>query len=239
MRPLVSIITISKDDPAGMLKSLESAAVQSFADYEHIVIRSGSSQLAVLPEDARRKVYNQSSNGISHALNAGVLAARGEWIQFLNGGDCYADIDSLRAMVDCADEEIQLVCAFAQVMERSFTIPRQRLRPRRDSFLYVSHQATLFRRRLFDTHGLFAPDVKIHMDLEWLTRLPPDLGYRFIDRITIRFDPYGVSATDVVRSSIEEAKILWRTPRYRHRVVTVLLLLLPFRIVRREFRRLF
>lgn len=239
MTPLVTIVTISKDDPDGLANSLRSAKAQTFQDYEHIVIRSGGSRQTAVPDDPRIVVYDEEARGISHALNSGVHKARGTWVQFLNGGDCFATPDSLGELVAAADDSLQLVCAFAQVMQRRFTIPRRRLRPGRDSFLYVSHQATLFRRELFTRHGLFSPDSRIHMDLEWLTRLPPETPYVFLDTVAIRFDPFGVSATQVVRSSIEEAGILWRTPLYRYRAVPVLLLLLPFRILRREFRRLF
>ncbi|MFG5409606.1 glycosyltransferase [Piscinibacter sakaiensis] len=174
---------------------------------------------------------------MSQALNAGVQAARGTWVQFLNGGDTYADAGSLGAMVERADARVAMVCAFARVLQRDFTIPRRALRPGRDGFLYISHQATLFRRALFDAHGLFEPGVRIHMDLEWLARLPQDLPYAFLARETIHFDPHGVSATQVVEASMEEVRILWRRPATRARVPLVLLLLLPFRVLRRELRK--
>lgn len=237
MSPTVSIITISKDDPDGLGASVASALDQTFTDFELIVVRSGRSQQLALPEDPRLIVRDTPARGISHALNEGLQTARGTWVQFLNGGDSYASRDALQILSEHTGSPVGLVSSFAQVGRRAFTIPRRRLRPGKDSFIYVSHQATLFRAALFDQFGTFSPGIRIHMDLEWLTRLPPQTRYKFLDRVTVNFDPHGISATEVVSSSIEEADILWRSPHYRARAPWVLLLLLPFRVVRKVYRR--
>ena len=237
--PRLSVITISKDDPDGLKRSLISASEQSCRDFEHILVLAGSSCDVQLPDDPRLRVVLDGKPGISNALNAGVLASRGEWAQFLNGGDTYADIESLQTMMNHAEAGVEMVCSFAKVLSRSFTIPRQALRPGYGDFIYASHQASLYRRRLFDEHGLFDPRVRIHMDLEWLIRLPRDLPYKFVEKETILFDPHGVSAMSVVASSVEESRILWNAKGYRMRAAGVLLLRLPFRMARREIRRWF
>lgn len=236
--PRVSIVTISKDDPQGLQRSLESARRQSWQDFEHLLVLSGTSARADGIEGPGRRRVEEGRRGISHALNAGVGQARGEWVQFLNGGDAFSDPQSLQALVAAATPGVQMVCGFANVQGRGFTLPRKRLESGRDSFLYVSHQATLFRRELFERHGLFDGRWRIHMDLEWLCRLPPDTPFAFVDREVIDFDASGVSAQSVVRSSLEEIEILWRRPEHRLRALRVLALLLPFRLARREWRRL-
>lgn len=238
MTPLISIVTISKDDPLGLAATLASVSEQDFTDFEHIIVRSGESQQIMLPQGPHIVSVDVPARGISQALNTGVELARGQWIQFLNGGDCYASGQSLGHLAEEIDDKIQIISSFAQVLHRRFTIPRRRLRPERHSFLYISHQASLFRRDLFLKNGSFAPDIRIHMDLEWLTRLPPETPYIFVDKTTVLFDPFGVSATHVVNSSFEEAKILWKVKGCRARAWLVLFFLLPFRVVRREFRRL-
>jgi glycosyltransferase involved in cell wall biosynthesis len=237
--PLVSIVTISRNDPDGLLRTLRSVAEQSFSGFEHILVLEGSSIVPDEWADARQRLVKASATGISNAMNAGVSVAAGHWVQFVNGGDAYADSDALREMVASATQEVDMVCAFARVGNRGFTLPRQALQPGRDVFLYVSHQATLFRRGLFSTHGMFSSAYRIRMDLEWLSRLPTTSVYCFLDRITIDFDPNGVSSNRVVASSREEFSILWRRADLRWRAVKVALLLLPFRIIRREYRRLF
>lgn len=235
--PRLSIVTISKDDPIGLERSLASAAEQSYKDFEQILVLAGGSRDVHLPEDPRLRVVLDDNPGISNAMNAGVQAAAGEWVQFLNGGDTFADRESLQAMMDHAEPGVQMVCSFAKVLTRSFTIPRRPLRPGHGEFIYASHQASIYRKHLFERYGLLNPTMSIHMDLEWLIRLPKDLSYVFVEKETVLFDPHGVSATRVVASSIEEAQILWSARGHRMRVPEVLLLRLPFRIIRREVRR--
>lgn len=235
-RVRVSIVTISKDDALGLGATVQSVLAQSHEDFECIVVRSGTSQLANLPADRRIVVVDVPARGISSALNAGVERACGDWVQFLNGGDRFLDGESLQRLVASADSTVRMVLSFARVDGRSFTIPRRTLRLGSDSFLYASHQATLFRRSLFEEHGLFTEEIRVRMDLEWLARLPPSLPFAFVEAVTVHFDATGVSASNVVQSSLEEAKILWRTRDRRSHALAVVMLLLPFRVLRRAWR---
>ena len=237
--PRVSIITISKDDPIGLANTLRSVATQTYEGFEHILVLAGRSCELILSNDHRLRVLPETDPGISNALNAGVCAARGEWVQFLNGGDCFASPESLHSMVSQASKHVDMICAFAKVLQRSFTIPRQQLKPGRDEFIYSSHQASLFRRSLFDKYGLYNASIRIHMDLEWLTRLPAEVPYVFVNKETVHFDPHGVSSTKFVLSSIEEVRILWGSRRFIHTALIVVFLKLPFRTLRHVYRKWF
>jgi glycosyltransferase involved in cell wall biosynthesis len=77
----VSIVTISKDDPAGLQATIESVLAQTFVDFELIVVRSGTSQSLVLPADSRILVIDEPARGISRAMNSGVasVGSVSEW----------------------------------------------------------------------------------------------------------------------------------------------------------------
>lgn len=233
----VSIVTISKDDAEGLELTVRSALTQTFADYEMIIVRSGTSQSARLPNDPRLVLVDVPARGISAAFNRGASLASGDWISFLNGGDTLVEPDSLQCLMAKRDDGIQMILSFAQVDGRSFTIPRRTLRNGKDSFLYASHQATLFHHSLFARFGLFSGAFRVRMDLDWLARLPPSTAFAFVDRVTVRFDASGVSASSVVRSSVEEVRILWRKPETRWRALEVAFMRLPFRVLRRAWRR--
>lgn len=237
MTPAISVITISKDDPQGLIETAASVANQTFRDHELIVIRSGTSSGASLPPHHRMTVLQDPGRGISQALNLGVAQASGDWVLFLNGGDVFVDETALAHLAGLRSASAKLIASFAEVSGRQFTIPRHSLVPGRDNFLYVSHQATLFRRELFAEFGGFSPKYRIHMDLEWLTRLPRATAYEFSGVKTVRFDATGISSTRVVRSSLEEAMILWHFPEARWRAMEIALIRLPFRVMRRVWRR--
>lgn len=81
---------------------LDSLLVQTFPDWEAVCVNDGStdSSIQVLQEYARRdgriRVVSQTNQGLSAARNAGIEAATGEWIFFLDSDDCLSSPHSLR-----------------------------------------------------------------------------------------------------------------------------------------------
>ncbi|PWF22181.1 glycosyltransferase [Corticimicrobacter populi] len=233
--PIVSIITISKDDPEGLAKTLASVSGQSFQAYEQILVLAGRSRDINVPADGRIHWTESESPGISNALNAGVAAATGEWIQFLNGGDAFSDDRSLELLTGARDASVAMICSYARVVQHGYNLPTRSLQPGRDEFIYISHQATLFRRDLFERYGLFSPDIKIRMDLEWLTRLPRETAFRFLETVTVDFDGSGVSSTHICTGTLEEARILAASQYGVARALRVLAKL-PFRLFKSRIR---
>lgn len=69
-----SIITITKDNPDGLARTRRSVESQSFKNYEWIVIDGAA----------------EPDNGIYDAMNKGLDRASGEYVIFMNAGDCFA-----------------------------------------------------------------------------------------------------------------------------------------------------
>jgi glycosyltransferase involved in cell wall biosynthesis len=101
---LLSIITVCKDDRLGLRATLSSIASQrdvSLHDFEVVVIDGASSDgsavealdfCAGLPV----KLVSEADSGIYDAMNKGWRASSGQWVQFLNAGDRFADCLCLR-----------------------------------------------------------------------------------------------------------------------------------------------
>lgn len=93
-RPLVSIIVPARDAGAWLAQSLDSALAQSWSPCEIIVVDDGS--MDDTPAVARRyaargiTVLAQPPRGVSAARNAGLAAARGDYVQFLDADDLLA-----------------------------------------------------------------------------------------------------------------------------------------------------
>jgi glycosyltransferase involved in cell wall biosynthesis len=94
MSALVSIIVPCYNSEAWVAAALESALRQTWSDKEVIVVNDGSKDgsLAVARrfEDRGVRVLNQPNAGASAARNAGLRAARGQYIQFLDADDLLA-----------------------------------------------------------------------------------------------------------------------------------------------------
>lgn len=90
-----SIITINYNNSKGLERTIRSVLSQTFHDYEYIVIDGGSTDgsVEVIKRYADRITYwvSEPDKGIYNAMNKGLKRAKGEYINFMNSGDCFAD----------------------------------------------------------------------------------------------------------------------------------------------------
>jgi glycosyltransferase involved in cell wall biosynthesis len=109
--PLVSVIVPAYDVAEFIGEALNSVLAQTFTDYEIIVINDGSPdtealERALAPYMSRIVYLKQENRGVSAARNAGILAARGSLLAFLDGDDMwlanYLEVQVKRIQADPA-----------------------------------------------------------------------------------------------------------------------------------------
>jgi glycosyltransferase involved in cell wall biosynthesis len=238
--PLVSIVVISKDDPWGLTATLRSIESQTARDYEVVVICKGGSTAVDVAQFqlARWSMTEQASGGISAAFNEGIGLAKGEWINFLNGGDRYMDGRVLeRVGPRLAGDAVSIVTARSMDRQTGIRIPRDRSFGRHDLEL-VSHQASFFRRNLFDSYGPYAEEFRIRMDFEWMLRVPLNTPMQWIDDVIVDFEGGGISRSRPVSSCLEELKALSKHRPGLFRILLVLGFYLPLRTSRHLWHKL-
>lgn len=92
----LSIITINRNNAAGLRRTIESVVSQTaFNQIEYIVIDGASTDGSkeVIMEFADKLTYwiSEPDTGIYNAMNKGIKVATGEYCQFLNSGDWLAE----------------------------------------------------------------------------------------------------------------------------------------------------
>ncbi len=91
--PRVSVILRTKDRPELLAEALASLRVQTFRDFETVLVNDGGplpeALLAPAPGRGLRVVVPPAPGGRSRALNAGLAAARGGWVAYLDDDDVY------------------------------------------------------------------------------------------------------------------------------------------------------
>ncbi|MGC1307863.1 MAG: glycosyltransferase [Phormidesmis sp.] len=86
--PLLSIIIPTYNRPHLLPRSVQSALGQTFEDLEVIVVDDGSPQPVDLPDNRRLSVVKLPKNrGIAATRNAGLRAAKGRYVTFLDDDD--------------------------------------------------------------------------------------------------------------------------------------------------------
>lgn len=91
----VSIITVVWNDVAHIENTILSVLGQTYKDIEYIIIDGGSTDgtVDIIKKYADRLAYwcSEKDGGIYPAMNKGVSHATGEWVNFMNSGDAFAD----------------------------------------------------------------------------------------------------------------------------------------------------
>ena len=105
-RPAVSVVIPTRDRWALLATTLASVLAQRDVELEVVIVDDGSS--TAMPagppfDDARvRVVRHEASRGVAAARNAGLEAATGDWVAFLDDDDLWAP-EKLRDQVAAAD----------------------------------------------------------------------------------------------------------------------------------------
>src|SRR5919197_986029 len=92
--PLVSIVIPAYRASDHIRRALDSVFAQTFPDFEVIVVSDGSpdgSELEIILASYAGQIryFSQPHRGAGAARNAGVRAARGRYVAFLDADDCW------------------------------------------------------------------------------------------------------------------------------------------------------
>jgi glycosyltransferase involved in cell wall biosynthesis len=122
--PKVSVIIPAYNVAPYIGETLASVFAQTFADYEVIVINDGSPDTAELERVLGRfidrlRYIKQENRGASAARNAGLSAALGEFVAFLDADDLWLPNYLEEQMKFIRERDCDLACADAEVFSDS------------------------------------------------------------------------------------------------------------------------
>lgn len=181
--PLVSIVMPCYQNGQTLARTVRSIQAQTEQSWELIAVDDGSRDdtLAALTQlaqdEPRMRVIHQENGGVSAARNAGMEAARGTWLSFVDADDHLLP-HALHHLLSLTDEETDIACG-AYVMRFRDEGGREEHHACADGDLQVvlesllrgdsalnSMCARLYRTQLIREHGVRAPEgVKVGEDV--------------------------------------------------------------------------
>jgi len=123
MRPLVSIITVTKNCASTIERTLESIQAIKAPDIQYIII-DGKSVDGTLATIARYEnlvdlLISEEDTGIYNAMNKGAVAAQGKYILFINGDDYILADGFNKAKIILGKEAPEILCCQSEVFEQN------------------------------------------------------------------------------------------------------------------------
>ena len=210
-----SVITVCKNESDRIKRTCESVIHQSYKDFEWIVLDGGSTDgtVEILASYSSYMLSFESNpdEGIYWAMNKGIALARGEYLLFLNGGDCLYSEDSLAAIFR-TDPHYDLIVGnqWDPVAGAPSRVPDV-INMRTFVIYGLPHQCTFIRRNLFVELGDYDVNFRIAADWEFFCRalLREGLTISRSPCIVSVFYPGGISGRNT-RETTREIDVLFR-----------------------------
>ncbi len=192
-----SVITINYNHKEGLKRTIESVICQTYTKFEFIIIDGGSTDgsVDIIKQYAENITswVSEKDNGVYHAMNKGVTQAHGDYLIFMNSGDCFHSPDLLNAFTDYQED---IICG--KILKGNSTKPSGHNKPTitlvdlmRGS---LPHQAMFIKRELMQKHP-YDEKYKILSDWKFCleTIVFDNCSFRNSDVIVADYDISGIS----------------------------------------------
>ena len=184
--PVFTIITVTYNAAATVERTLQSVAVQDLEGVEHLVIDGASTDgsLTLLQQAADGgsiRLTSEPDRGLYDAMNKAIAKATGQYLLFLNAGDCLHDVHTLShvaQLIAAQPRHPAVVYGDTDIvdMEGRFLRHRRLSPPERLSWksfrqgMLVCHQAFFVRADVArqETYDL---DYRFSADFDWCIRV--------------------------------------------------------------------
>ena len=204
VNPKVSVIIPAYNAEKFVKEAVDSALAQTYPDCEVIVVNDGSTdgtENVLRPYiDARKIVYiSQINKGLAGARNAGIRAARGEYIALLDSDDLFLPEKIARQLRALQEHSEYGVCYCDLLHFSDSRAPRQFYHhrytyPSGDVFAPLLHKqfinplAVFARRDVFEKYGYFDESLRRSEDWDlWLRLAHAGVKFFYLDEVLAHY----------------------------------------------------
>lgn len=209
----VSIVTVCLNSEKTIEKTIKSVLGQTYSDIEYIIIDGKSSDktwdIIQKYSDKIDFFCSEPDKGIYDAMNKGIKHCHGEIIAFLNSDDWYVN-DTVKKIVDCFERTQSDIVygdyVFWYSEDEQYYLKCNKEIEELNYRMIMSHQATFFRRDLFNRFGYYDLKYKIASDYEWILKAyHNNVKFEYIPEKLCYFRNGGLCTTSLI-DCIEEIK---------------------------------
>jgi len=169
----LTIITINLNNAAGLARTIESIANQTFTDYEHIVIDAGSTDGSkeIIKQNTQLFSYwvSEKDAGVYNGMNKGIAKAKGEYCFFLNSGDWLLNERVLANIDNYLNSDFDIIYGNLIKINPATRKETECKYPEKLTFNHfyihtLPHQGSFIKTSLFSEIGMYSEEYKIVAD---------------------------------------------------------------------------
>jgi len=212
--PLVSVIVRTKDRPRLLANALRSIAEQTYANLEIVVVNDGGQDVSDVVTSLTggipvTYIAHEKSEGRAAAANAGLKAAKGLYLNFLDDDDTFLPdhVETLVSYLNTTHDKV----AYSNVLNVYFSGPgdsaKQRLKEElifnldfdREILLfqnYIPLMSVLFSKDVLSEVGGFCEELDLFEDWDFWIRVSRHFSFHHINKITAEYRFYGVTGAE-------------------------------------------
>ena len=207
----VSIITVCKDAENAIEKTILSVVTQScFAEnIEYLIIDGASTDktVEIIKQYTNKhpiKWISEPDSGIYNAMNKALKMASGEIIYFLNTGDRLFDEKTISLVLNEFAKNIPDFLYTDVLSCKINDLSKAKIKKHNNIDKYflirdcICHQASFYKKNVFDKLGIFNEKFKLAADYEMLLKIMADTNLKkeYLPIVTALYDNTGVSSSN-------------------------------------------
>ncbi len=199
-KPRITIVTVVFNCVESIEKTILNVIGQSYGNIEYIVVDGGSTDgtLEVIRKyETHIDLWiSEQDKGIYNAMNKGINLSTGDWINFMNAGDCFHSNRTVEHVVPHLDQHYGVVAGAVRYIYDENNTRIKNMCPKFAGF-YLEvphHQASFINNRLMKRHK-YDESFLIRGDLNLMTTLHAE-GHKIsmIDEVICDVDTNGISS---------------------------------------------
>lgn len=183
LTPKFSVITVTYNAEKVIEDTIQSVISQNYHHIEYIIVDGASKdhtlQIAEKYKERISLIISEPDKGLYDAMNKGITAASGDYLCFLNAGDCFHEDDTIQMVVHSLNGKTELpdiIYGETAIVnsQRHFIRMRRLSAPEKlnwKSFkngMLVCHQAFFPKRAIAEPYDL---SYRFSADFDWCIRL--------------------------------------------------------------------
>lgn len=219
----ISIITVSYNAAATIEQTISSVVNQRYKDIEYIIIDGGSTDgtVDIIQKYADKIAYwvSEPDKGIYDAMNKGIKAATGDYIQIIGSDDCLYDSDTISKVAKNIQSDEEHSAGLADIysygiygvddgkhIEKYAGNAHAKNNP--DNHDMIPHGGMFVKRSIY-LDNLFDISYKISADYKFFLTcfMNHEIKFKFFDMPVMYFSLAGMSSVNEEKAVKENTRI--------------------------------